>query len=69
VDGNEVETGLFGNCLMTVSLEAGEHEITMDYVPYGQKAGIALSVLGLTFFAFCLLKCQKCTKKEKKLQK
>lgn len=55
VDGEEVETGLFGECFMTLDLEAGEHQIRMDYVPYGQGAGIGLSVISWICFAACLL--------------
>ncbi len=55
VNGEEVETGLFGDCLMTISLEAGEYEITMEYVPYGKYAGIILSVISIACFLGCLL--------------
>jgi len=59
VDGKEVETGLFGECLMTISLETGEHEITLDYVPYGKNAGIALSIVSVVCFLGCLLRRRK----------
>jgi len=55
VDGKEVETGLFGECFMTISLDAGAHEITMDYVPYGKEAGIVLSIASLICFFGCLV--------------
>jgi uncharacterized membrane protein YfhO len=59
VDGEEVETGLFGECLMTISLQAGDHEISMEYVPYGRNAGIILSVISLACFMGCCFKRKK----------
>lgn len=55
VDGQEVETGLFGDCFMTISLLPGEHEITMEYVPYGTYAGIAVSCISIFCFGMCLI--------------
>lgn len=45
VNGEEVETGLLGDCLMTVSLEPGEYEITMEYDPKGRKEGLLISIV------------------------
>ena len=59
VDGEEVETGLFGECLMTISLQAGDHEISMEYVPYGRNVGIILSVISLACFMGCCFKRKK----------
>lgn len=50
VNGEEVETGLFGECFMTVTLEPGEYEITMEYDPKGRKEGLALSIVSLILF-------------------
>ncbi len=51
VNEKEVETGLFGNCFMTVTLEPGEYKITMDYDPKGRKEGILLSLVSLVLLA------------------
>jgi len=67
VDGKKVETGLFGDCLMTISLTAGKHEITMDYVPYGQNVGIALSLVSAIGFLSCVCIWRKRSKKEKEI--
>jgi len=58
VDGTEVEPGLFGECFMTISLEEGLHEISLEYEPYGSKAGIAISVVSLICFISCFI-CRK----------
>ena len=50
VNGEKVETGLFGGCFMTVTLEPGEHRITMDYDPKGRSEGILLSLVSLVLF-------------------
>ncbi len=51
VNGEAVETEMFGDCFMTIPLEAGEYEITMDYDPKGRKEGICLSLVSLVLFA------------------
>ncbi len=61
VDGEEVETGLFGESFMTISLDTGDHEISMDYVPYGRNAGIILSVISLACFMGCYFNRRKWT--------
>lgn len=50
VNGEKAETGLFGGCFMTVTLEPGEHRITMDYDPKGRSEGILLSLVSLGLF-------------------
>ena len=55
VDGQKVETGLFGECFMTISLTEGDHEIYMEYEPYGKKAGIALSLISIMCLTGALL--------------
>ncbi len=59
INGEKTEPGLFGGCLMTISLDAGEYEIIMDYVPYGKGAGMILSLISILCFAACLLKRKK----------
>ncbi len=59
VDGEEVGTGLFGECLMTILLPAGDHEITMEYVPYGRDAGIILSIVSTACFLGCFFHRKK----------
>ncbi len=54
VNGEVVETGLFADCLMTIDLEPGEYEITMDYDPKGRKEGLIISILSLILFAALL---------------
>ena len=54
VNGEKYETGLFGDSFMTISLDAGEYEIEMDYVPHGKEAGICLSLISILAFGICL---------------
>lgn len=65
VNGTEVETGLFGDCFMTIALEPGEYDIAMEYVPKGLKAGMILSVICLVMFMGFVLLHRKIAKKEK----
>ena len=50
VNGEAVETGLFGDCFMTVTLEPGEYDITMDYDPKGRKEGLVISIVSVIAF-------------------
>lgn len=54
VDGQKVETGLFGESFMTISLAAGDHDIYMEYEPYGKKAGIGISLISMICLAGAL---------------
>ncbi len=51
VNGEETEPGLLGGCLMTVMLEPGEYDISMEYVPRGKEAGLYLSITSFILFA------------------
>lgn len=44
-DGEETETYRIGEALTGIDLEAGEHEISMDYTPEGLWLGTAVSIL------------------------
>lgn len=63
LDGEETEPELFGGTLMAFDLTAGEHTIEMHYIPHGQNAGIAISVVGIAAFAAmnCLRRRRKNT--------
>ncbi len=50
VNGAKMETGLFGDCFMTVPLEKGQYQITMDYDPTGRSEGVLLSLVSLALF-------------------
>ncbi len=50
VNGEPVETGLFADCLMTISLEPGEYEISMEYDPKGRQEGIVISIMSAILF-------------------
>lgn len=50
LDGEETEPGLFGGTLMAFELEAGQHTISMHYIPYGRNAGIVISVICIGIF-------------------
>lgn len=54
VDGQEVEAGLFGDAFISLSLEEGEHTLSMYYVPQGLYAGMAVSLLCLAAFLLIL---------------
>ena len=51
VNGQRREPALFGECFMALDLEPGEYEISLSYRPYGQQAGVWISVLSVLVFA------------------
>ena len=55
VDGEIVETGLYGECFMTISLEPGDYEIDLVYDPQGRKEGIIITICGWILFITLLL--------------
>ncbi len=55
VNGEKTETGLLGDCFMTVALESGEYDIVMEYDPKGREEGLLLSGVSLVLFAMILL--------------
>ena len=48
--GKKIETGLFGDTLMTFTLTPGFYEIEMNYVPQGKYIGIVVSLISLLIF-------------------
>lgn len=67
VNGAEREPELFGECFLSLDLEAGEYEIALEYVPQGRNAGILVSIGSLGVFLLITfgkrLKKYKITKK------
>jgi len=60
VDGEERELLQANTMFMALPLEAGYHEVQLQYVTPGLTAGIALSLGGiLTFIAICIRVCKK----------
>ncbi len=55
VNGEEREPVLVGGCLMALDLEPGSYQIDLEYVPYGLKQGILLSVVSIGAFVGILL--------------
>ncbi len=55
VDGKEAEPEIFGGALMAFDLEAGEHTISMHYVPEGRNIGILVSVGSVQILVGCVL--------------
>lgn len=43
-----------GKALIGIEMQAGEHDIRITYFPYGLKAGIICSILGLLCTAFII---------------
>ena len=54
VDGVKQEVGKFAGAFPSVSLTAGTHEITMNYVPVGAYEGMAMTAAGLAILIFLL---------------
>jgi len=59
VDGEETDTGSFRDTLLTVPLAAGEHTLHFQYTAPGLRAGLALTVLGLAFVGYLVLRGRK----------
>lgn len=55
LNGERVEPVLFGEAFLAFDLEPGDYELDMHYVPYGQYAGIAVSVMSILCFAGLML--------------
>lgn len=55
VNGEKQEPVLVGECLMALDLEPGVYRIELEYVPYGLKQGILLSVVSILIFAAVML--------------
>ncbi len=64
VNGEKADTGLFGDCFMTVTLEPGEYKITMDYDPKGRSEGILLSLVSVVLFGALIVLERKKTGSE-----
>lgn len=54
VDGKRESVFPIGNALIGIEVQAGEHDIYITYFPYGLKAGIICSILGLLCTAFII---------------
>lgn len=54
VDGKRESVVPIGNALIGIEVQAGEHDIYITYFPYGLKAGIICSILGLLCTAFII---------------
>ena len=54
VDGEKVEADCIGEALMGLALTAGEHEISLSYMPGGMEAGLIVSLVcgGLMALSF-----------------
>lgn len=53
VDGKKTDIVKIGGALCGVRVTAGEHEVTFTYFPYGLKAGIIISCLGIIISFAC----------------
>lgn len=51
VNGEIREPVLVGECLMALDLEPGSYQIDLEYMPYGLKQGILLSIVSILTFA------------------
>ncbi len=70
INGEKVETELFGGAFMAFDLQPGEYELTMHYVPYGKYAGIAVSVVSVLCFALLMRRyAGECKEPEKERRK
>lgn len=56
LNGERVEPALFGGTLMAFDLEPGEYTLDMHYTPYGQTAGIVVSLVSIGSFAVFFLR-------------
>ena len=54
INGETAEAVPFGGCLTSFDLEPGKYVIDMHYVPYGQGAGIAVTLGSILFFALIM---------------
>ncbi|MCM1213409.1 MAG: YfhO family protein [Lachnospiraceae bacterium] len=55
VNGEEGSAVPFGGCLVAFDLEPGEYTIEMHYVPQGQGAGIAVTVVSVLAFGAVMI--------------
>lgn len=55
VNGEKTEPVLVGECLMALDLEPGSYRIELEYVPYGLKQGILLSIVSILVFIGIML--------------
>lgn len=54
-NGNEIEPILFGECLMSIPLQAGDNEIEMIYQIKGLKMGVIASILSICLLMICAM--------------
>lgn len=67
VDGREVTPSLFDECMIQVELEAGEHTVSLSFVPAGLIPGAVISLFCLA--CFCFLQSRTGTRTVQRLQK
>ena len=64
IDGEKTEPRQFGGALMAFDLEAGEHEIEMQYEAFGKKQGFIVSLVAMLEFGFIVWYRLKQSRKE-----
>jgi len=55
VDGIPAETKAFANAFVSIDLSAGQHNITMSYMPVGLKEGAVISLASLLILMIVIL--------------
>lgn len=55
VNGVETEPEMFGECFIALDLEAGEYDISLEFVPKGLKEGAVITFVSLTLFIGIML--------------
>jgi hypothetical protein len=59
VDGERKEIKIIGNCMISVELETGEHEVEFRYWNQDFVIGTIISILSLIIFIFLVIKSKK----------
>ena len=56
INGEKVQPELFGNALMAFDLEPGNYTLSMTYTPYGEYAGMVVSIVSILLFTVLMLR-------------
>ncbi len=56
INGEKVQPELFGNALMEFDLEPGNYTLSMTYTPYGEYAGMVVSIVSILLFTVLMLR-------------